>query len=131
MISVPEPVARIIKHPEARKVLATVSPEGEAHAIVCASLVIFDDYICAADVFMTRTALYLESNPNVEFLVWQGRDAYSIKATLKERVVEGEIFDKMAASLEKFNMVANAVYIFEATEIWDESASKSAGEKVI
>lgn len=130
-VSIPEPVARLIKSPDAHKVLATVSPEGEPHAIVCASLGLFDDHICAADVFMTRTVMNLEKNPTAEFLVWMGKDAYSIKATVADRVTEGPIFDKMSASLEKFNMTVAAVYVFAATEIWDESASKTAGEKVI
>ena len=35
MVQMPEPVIRMIKHPDTKKVMATVSPEGEPHMIVC------------------------------------------------------------------------------------------------
>ena len=132
MVSIPEPIARMIKHPDTHKILATVSPDGKPHAIVCASLAVDgDDKIVVAEVFMHRTAENLLKNRDVEFLVWQGKMGYSIKAVAVNRLTQGEIFDKMYASLDKFNMVTVAVWEFRVTEIWDESASKSAGDRVV
>ena len=80
---------------------------------------------------MYRACENLKNNPNVEFMVWQGREAYSIKAVAKSRVDTGPIFDKMAQQLDKMNMTLVAIWVFEAKEVWDESASKNAGSKVI
>ena len=37
----------------------------------------------------------------------------------------------MAATLERLNMTVVAVWTFEALEVWEESASDSAGDRVI
>ena len=132
MVDMPEPVIRMIKHPDTRKVMATVSPDGEPHMIVCGSLIVTEpDTIIVGEVFMYRACKNLKNNPNVEFMVWQGREAYSIKAVAKSRVDTGPIFDKMAQQLDKMNMTLVAIWVFEAKEVWDESASKNAGSKVI
>ena len=131
MIEIPEPIAKMIKQPDTHKVLTTVSPSGEPHAIVCASLDVDDNKIVVGEVFMLRTVENINNNPNVEFLVWFGKNAYSIKAKACGRYTEGPHFEKMAAALDKFNMVAIAVWEFEPLEIWDESASRSAGQKVV
>jgi hypothetical protein len=122
----------MIKHPDTHKVLTTVSPDGKPHAIVCASLALDgDDTIVVAEVFMHRTCENLLKNHEVEFLVWQGKMGYSIKAHAVNRLTEGEQFDKMCAAMNRFNLTAIAVWEFKVTEIWDESASKSAGTQVV
>ena len=122
----------MIKHPDTHKVLTTVSPDGLPQAIVCASLWIKDDdTIVVAEVFMHRTVEYLNKNPNAEFLIWAGKNAYSIKAVAKERLTEGPIFDKMSAFMDRFNMATVAVWLFEITSVWDESATDTSGQKVI
>ena len=92
MVALTEPVIRLIRHPHTSKVLATVSPGGEPHMIVCGSLSIIEpDTIVVGEVYMHRTA----------------------------------------ATLERLNMTVIAVWTFEALEVWDESASDSAGDRVI
>lgn len=132
MVALTEPVIRLIRHPHTSKVLATVSPGGEPHMIVCGSLSIIEpDTIVVGEVYMHRASEYLHNDPRVEFLVWSGKSGYSIKAIAKERLVDGPVFDKMAATLERLNMTVVAVWTFEALEVWDESASDSAGDRVI
>ena len=131
MITIPEPVAKMIKHPDTHKVLTTVTPDGKPHAIVCASLsMLGDDTILVAEVFMHRTCDNLKNNPNVEILVWQGRNGYSLKAVTTGRIIEGPAFDKMTAIMEKYNLTPTAVWEFKVLEIWDESATNSAGSQV-
>ena len=70
MVDMPEPVIRMIKHPDTRKVMATVSPDGEPHMIVCGSLIVTEpDTIIVGEVFMYRASENLKNNPNVEFMV--------------------------------------------------------------
>lgn len=132
MVEMTEPVIRMIKHPDTNKVMATVSPEGEPHMIVCGSLIVTEpDTIIVGEVYMHRASEYLLRNPNVEFMVWKGKGAYSIKAVAKSRVDSGPVFDRMSEMLERMNMHCVAVWTFEALEVWDESASDSAGDRVI
>ncbi|MBE6523012.1 MAG: pyridoxamine 5'-phosphate oxidase family protein [Thermoplasmata archaeon] len=131
MITIPEPVAKMIKHPDTHKVLTTVTPDGKPHAIVCASLsMLGDDTILVAEVFMHRTCDNLKNNPNVEILVWQGRNGYSLKAVTTGRIIEGPAFDKMTVIMEKYNLTPTAVWEFKVLEIWDESATNFAGSQV-
>lgn len=131
MITIPEPVAKMIKHPDTHKVLTTVTPDGKPHAIVCASLsMLGDDTILVAEVFMHRTCDNLKNNPNVEILVWQGRNGYSLKAVTTGRIIEGPAFDKMTTIMEKYNLTPTAVWEFKVLEIWDESATNFAGSQV-
>lgn len=131
MIAIPEPVARMIKHPDTHKVLTTVTPDGKPHAIVCASLsMLGEDTILVAEVFMHRTCDNLKNNPNVEILVWQGKNGYSLKAVTTGRVVEGPSFEKMVGVMERFNLTPVAVWEFKVLEIWDESATDSSGTQV-
>lgn len=132
MVALTEPIVRMVKHPSTSKVLTTVSPAGEPHAIVCGSLDIIEpDTIVVGETFMYRTSKYLSNDPRVEFLIWKGKSAYSIKAIAKGRYEEGPVFDKMSAALDRFNMTTVAVWTFEALEVWDESASETSGERVI
>ncbi len=132
MVLMTEPVIRMIKHPGTNKIMTTVSPEGMPHAIVCGSLDVTEpDTIIAGEAFMYRASEHLRKNPNAEFLVWKGKDAYSIKAVAKARVDVGPIFDRMSAQLEKMGMACAAVWIFEATEVWDEGISSTTGDRVI
>lgn len=132
MIPLTEPVVRMIKHPDTCKVLSTVSPSGEPHSIVCGSLDVLDGgTIVVGEAYMHRASPNIEAEPRVEFLVWKGKNAYSIKAVAKERLTEGPVFDKMYVALERMNMTTVAVWTFEALEVWDESASDTAGDRVI
>ena len=121
----------MIKHPDTHKVLTTVTPDGKPHAIVCASLsMLGEDTILVAEVFMHRTCDNLKNNPNVEILVWQGKNGYSLKAVTTGRVVEGPSFEKMVGVMERFNLTPVAVWEFKVLEIWDESATNSSGTQV-
>lgn len=132
MVEMPEPVIRMIKHPDTKKVMATVSPDGMPHMIVCGSLMVTEpDTIVVGEVYMYRAAENLKANPDVEFMVWSGKDAYSIKAVAKSRDESGPVFDKMSQLLQKMNMDLVAVWSFEAKEVWDESASHTSGDRVI
>ncbi len=132
MVVMTEPVIRMIKHPDTSKVLTTVSPDGEPHSIVCGSLMVTEpDTIIVGEVFMYRSAENIRCNPNVEFLVWKGKDAYSIKAVARNRLDSGPEFEKMCSNLDRMNMTCVAVWVFEALEVWNEGISDKTGDRVI
>lgn len=132
MVKLPENVARLIRHPSTSKAMATVSPEGEPHMIVCGSLILADDdTIVLGEVYMHRAAEYLLHSRFAEFLVWSGKDGYSIKTKVTGRYTEGPLFDKLSDMLDRMGMTCVAVWTFDALEVWDESASDKAGERVV
>jgi len=132
MTVMPEPVVRMVKHPECRKVMASVSPNGEPHMIVCGSLMVTEpDTIVVGEVFMYRTVEYLNANPMVEFVVWHGKDAYTIKAKARCRETSGDVFNEMSQKLDKMNMSLVAVWYFDVLEVWDASASSTSGSRVV
>ncbi len=132
MVDMPEPVMRMVVHPDVNKVLSTVSLKGEPHLIVCGSLMVTaPNMIAVAEAFMYRTAENLCHNPIAEILVWRGREAYSIKVKALERIEEGPIFDKMGTSLEKMHLTVDAVWMFEVLEIWDEGIGNMTGSRVV
>lgn len=132
MIHMPENVVRMIKHPDTAKCMATVNADGCAHPIVCGSLTVTDDNVIVfGEVFINRTKDNLERDPRAEFIVWKGRESYTIKAVATGRYEEGPAFEKMSLMLGKMNMSVIAIWTFEAQEVWDSSASDTAGTRVI
>ena len=132
MVEMPDPVMRMVVHPDTNKVLSTVSLKGEPHLIVCGSLMVTaPNMIAVAEAFMYRTAENLCNNPVAEILVWKGREAYSLKVRACERVESGPVFEKMSRSLEKMHMTVDGVWIFEVLEIWDEGIGNMTGSRVV
>ena len=132
MASMPEPVVRMLKHPDTNKVMATIGEDGRPHVIVCGSLcVVDDDTIVVGDALMSRTRENLDRNPEVEFLVWLRKDAYSIKARFTGRQDSGPVYDDMVKNLDKINLWPSSICLFSVEEIWDESASPTAGDRVV
>ena len=119
MVQLTEPIVRMIKHPDTNKVLATASPDGRPHMIVCGSLDVSESgKIVVGEAYMYRTVKNLNS-------------AYSIKARAVSRETSGPEFDRMSRFLDRMNMATVAVWEFEALEVWDESASSTSGNRVI
>jgi hypothetical protein len=132
MVDMPEPVIRMIKHPDTNKVMVTVGEDGFPHAIVCGSLRVVDnDTIVVGDALMRRTRENIDRCPDVEFLVWHRKDAYSIKAKFRVRLDTGPLYDSMVKDLERINLWPRSICLFDTLEIWDESASHTAGDRVV
>ncbi len=129
-MAIPEPLMRLLRIPDSSKVLSVVSTDGFPHSIVLGSIVVDDGMLYAGEVFMHRTVGYLESNPNVEFLVWKGRSGYSIRAVAEARLTEGPAFEKIRSELGRMGMEAVAAWRFRPLDASDESATPDAGDKV-
>lgn len=125
-------VVDMLRRPETNKVMSTTSPEGDPHAIVCGSLLVTDnDTIIVGEVYMYATCRNLEHNPKAEFLVWSGKDAFSIQAVVKDRVESGPLLEKMNHNLEKMKMKAVAVWEFNVLSVHDEGISETAGTQIV
>ena len=132
MVNLPDDVVRMIKNPDTNKCMATTSADGTAHPIVCGSLTVGDsDTIIFGEVFINQTKQNLERDPRAEFILWKGRESYTIKATAIERLESGPAYDKMNMMLGKMNMSVIAVWLFKADSVWDSSATNTAGTRVV
>ncbi|MDR1404006.1 MAG: pyridoxamine 5'-phosphate oxidase family protein [Candidatus Methanoplasma sp.] len=133
MVKIIPKVADMLIRPDTNKVMTTVSPEGEPHAIVCGSLLVSgEESIAVGKVYMYATCRNLRSNPVAEFLVWSGKDAYSVRAVLRSRIESGPLFDKMNHNLGKMKMKAVSVLEFDVLSIYDEGISPdTAGTQIL
>ncbi len=85
IVTLIDPAVKMIRHPETSKVLTTVSPSGELHAIVYGSLDLVEpDNIVVGEVFMHMTSEYIRNDLCIKFLVWKGKSTHSIKAIVKD-----------------------------------------------
>lgn len=124
-------VLRLLRHPDSSKVLSVVSDDGFPHSIVLGALIADEDgRICVGEAFMYRASRYLEACPNAEFLVWMGKDGYSLRAVAVDHVHGGPELDRMNGLLEKKGMHASGLWVFESTQVWDEGASHTSGDRV-
>lgn len=122
----------MVQRPDTNKVMSTTSPEGKPHVIVCGSLLVPDsETIAVGEVYMYATIKNIESNPNVEFLVWSGKTGYAIKAVVKSRSESGPLLDKMNVYLSRMNMTAVAVWEFKVESVFDAGIGDTAGTKYL
>lgn len=129
-LAIPDPVVQMLRHPDSNKVLSVVSPDGYPHSIVLGAILVDDGMIYIGEAYMYRSSEYLEACPNAEFLVWKGKDGYSLRVQAEGRVLEGPHLDRMNELLGRKNMHANALWAFRSTQVWDESASSTSGDRV-
>lgn len=124
-------VVDMLRRPESHKVLATVSPEGDPHVIVCGTLLVPDaGTIVMGEIGMYTTGRNLSANPICEILVWSGKDAYAVKAMASCRFEAGPMLDRLNQILDKMNVQAVAAWEFKVLSVFDEGMSKSAGTQI-
>jgi hypothetical protein len=135
MVEMPDEVMSMINDPKAIKVLTTKSSEGVLHSIRVGSLM-----APAASMIAVGAILMKTSNKNMEemkkkgeqvaILVGMEMKSYQIQAKIKDVQKAGPLFDKMNEELKKIGLQAAAVWTFEPTGVWNQSASYEAGKKM-
>ncbi len=126
-----ENVTNLFKDKESVKVISTVSKDGEVHSIVAGSIMVVDDNTMAvAEVFMHTTAANLESNNKASLLAVKGMESYLVNGTVGARFTDGALFDAVAGNFAKMNMQIKAVWTFTVDKIFDESAGPNGGKQL-
>ncbi|QUI20945.1 hypothetical protein HZI73_00925 [Vallitalea pronyensis] len=130
-MNIPKNAIQLLNDPEASKVLTTVSSDGVPHSIVVGSMMApSDNLLCAAEVLMKTTAKNLESCENVAVLAVKGAESYLVNGTVKERQTQGELFNQVSEQLKGMGLTAQAVWTFDPTEVYNQSAGPDAGKKI-
>lgn len=132
MDPLPENVVRMLRHPDTNKVLSVVSPEGFPHSIVLGRILVGDDdRIYVGEAFMHRSSRYLEECPRAEILTWRGKEGYSVRVEAEGRLTEGPEFDLLSDRMDRMGMHVVSLWVFRPTEVWDEGATYTSGDRVL
>ena len=110
--------------------------EGDVYAIQVGSLKApSPDTIIVGAILMKRTGKNLESMKErgelVSILAGNQKASYEIRVKVKDKVTSGPMYDQMNASLQKMGLKANAVWVFEVKEVWNQTAGYSAGTRMV
>ncbi|MFI3237297.1 MAG: hypothetical protein R3Y47_04625 [Lachnospiraceae bacterium] len=126
-----EHVSNLFKDPQSVKVVSTVSKDGQVHAIVAGSVMVLDDdTMGVAEVFMNTTSVNLADTGKVALLAVKGMESYLVNASVQKRHSDGPLFDMVADQFSKMNMQIKAVWTFTVDKIYNEGAGANAGEQL-
>jgi hypothetical protein len=135
MVEMPKEVMELMNSPQSVKVISTISADGKLHSIRVGSLIAVAPNMAAVGAIMMKT-----SSKNMESMKKKGQEiallvnadmkAYLIMAKVKEAQKSGPLFDKMNENMKAMNLHAEAVWVFEPTGVWNESASRESGTKI-
>ena len=136
MVAIPDEVLKVLNDDASVRVIATKSKEGDVHAIQVGSLKApSPDTIIVGAILMKRTGKNLESMKErgelVSILAGNQKASYEIRVKVKDKVTSGPMYDQMNASLQKMGLKANAVWVFEVKEVWNQTAGYSTGTRMV
>lgn len=120
---------------KAVKVLTTVSADGVLHSIRVGSLIApAPNMLAVGAILMKTTAKNLEDmkkkNQLAAILIGSEMNAYLVLAKIKDSHKAGPLFEKMNENLKAIGLQAGAVWTFEPTGVWNQSATYEAGKKI-
>lgn len=131
MVAIPDEIIDIANQKTSAKLLVTVSPEGQPHAIVCGSIFVTPDGKAGVgEVLMKRSSQYLKANGKAALEITSGPKAYELILKNAKRSDSGAVYDDMKARMAAANLPCFAVWTFDVAEIWDECAGPNAGKKI-
>ena len=132
MVQLPQYIIDLIRRPDSNKVMSTVSADGTAHTVVCGSLTVPDsDRIAVGRVWLRATGKNLERDSRAEFLVWSGKEAYSIVCDFVGSTRDVDDVAKMNAGLDKMGMFTGTLWLFEVRAVYYEGLGDNAGKKIL
>ena len=131
MVAIPKEILDIAGEKTTSKLLVTVSPEGQPHAIVCGSIFITPDGKAGVgEVLMKRSSAYLKANGKASVEIVAGPKAFELVVANAARADSGPLFEDMKAKLASLKLPCFGLWMFDVAEIWNESAGPDAGKKV-
>jgi hypothetical protein len=136
MVELPEVVAKAINDPKAFKVVTTISPEGDLHAIqVGACVSPKPEIIAVGAILMQHTSKNMESMQKkgqaVAIAIGKEMESYQVKAKVQVYQTEGPLYDAMSENIKKLGLQLRGVWILEPIEVWNQSATYEAGKRMV
>lgn len=136
MVKLPEEVFALMNDQKAAKVLGTSAANGDVHLInVGGSGAIDPETLFVGEIFMKKTGenlkLAKQKGSKVSILVSQGYRSYEVKASVKDHLTSGPIFDKMAGVFKSMKFDLKGLWLLKVEEVWDQSPTYDAGKKIV
>jgi hypothetical protein len=136
MVALPDDVFALVNDQKAAKVLGTRSANGDVHIInVGGSGAIDPETVFIGEIFMKKTGdnlrLAQKEKTKVSVLVSQGFKSYEVKASVKDHLTSGPIFDKMAGVFKAMKFDLKGLWLLKVEEVWNQSPTYDAGKKMI
>jgi predicted pyridoxine 5'-phosphate oxidase superfamily flavin-nucleotide-binding protein len=67
----------------------------------------------------------------VSILVSKGFKSYEVKASVKDRLTSGPVFDQMSEAFKKMKFDLKGLWLLKVEEVWNQSPTYDAGKKMI
>ena len=100
MVAIPKNVMDLLAAPDAVKVIATVSADGQPHVIAAGTIGAVDPNTMMIGKVLTKVSSdNIKSGKKVAFLVTKGLESYSINAVLKDIQSSGPVYDAVNQKL--------------------------------
>ncbi len=136
MAELPTDVQSLLNARDSVKVLATTSADGGVHAIQLGSMMAPDpNTIIFGAVLMKHSGANLDgmrkSGALASVLVCNKLQSYQVRAKVKDYVTSGPVLERMNQELAKMNLGARGVWVLEPVEVWNQSASREAGTRMV
>ena len=136
MVALPEAVFGLINDQTSAKVLGTRAANGDVHLInVGGAGAVDPETLFVGEIFMQKTSANLQlakdEGTKVSMLVSKGFQSYEVKASVMDHMTSGPVFDKMAAVFKNMKFDLKGLWLLKVEEVWNESPSYDAGQKMV
>lgn len=136
MVKLPDEVFGLLNDKSAAKVLGTKSAKGEVHIInVGGSGAMDPETIFIGEIFMKVTGQNLQNakkeGTKISILVSKGYQSYEIKASVKDHLTSGPVFEKMKGVFASMKFDLKGLWLLKPEEVWNQSPTWDAGRKIV
>jgi hypothetical protein len=136
MVKLPEKVFGLMNEQNAAKVLGTKSAKGDVHIInVGGSGALDPETIFIGEIFMKVTGQNLQEakkdGSKVSVLITKGYESYEVKASVKDHVTSGPVFEKFKGVFASKKFDLKGLWLLKPEEVWNQSPTFDAGKKMV
>ncbi len=126
-----ENVKALFTDPKAAKIIATVSAQGEPHAIVAGTVVVLDeDALAFAEIFMKKTSQNLADTGKIAILAEKGAESYLVNGANPTRHTDDAIYDELNKKFAFLNAPIAAIWTCEIAKIFNQGGNPKAGTQL-
>jgi len=135
LAKLPEEIFALINDKSAAKVLGTKSSKGDVHVInVGGSGALDPETIFIGEIFMKVTGQNLQEakkeGSKVSILVTKGYQSFEVRASVKDHVTSGPVFEKMKGVFAAMKFDLKGLWLLKPEEVWNQSPTWDKGRKI-
>ena len=136
MVKLPEEVLALLNEKSSAKVLGTKSAKGDVHLINVGGAGALDpETIFIGEIFMKVSGKNLQDarkdGSKVSILVTKSPQSYEVRASVKDHVTSGPIFEKMKGIFASMKFDLKGLWLLKPEEVWNQSPTWDGGRKIV